>query len=65
MFELVSRLVAFAILIADIWAVSNVLQSGASKGAKIFWGLLIFVLPILGLAIWFVAGPRSARRSAT
>lgn len=46
------------ILIADIWALLQVVQSGVSSGKKLLWILLILLLPILGLIIWFVAGPR-------
>ncbi|UKV14882.1 PLD nuclease N-terminal domain-containing protein [Thalassospiraceae bacterium SW-3-3] len=49
------------ILIADIWAIINVMGSGASTGSKIIWTILILVLPVLGLIIWFFAGPRSGR----
>ncbi|AJD50356.1 MULTISPECIES: PLD nuclease N-terminal domain-containing protein [Thalassospira] len=49
------------ILIADIWAIINVMGSGASTGSKIIWTILILVLPVLGLIIWLFAGPRSGR----
>lgn len=49
------------ILVADIWAIVNVFGSTASTGAKVLWTLLILILPVLGLIIWFFAGPRSAR----
>ncbi len=49
------------ILIADIWAIINVMGSGASTGSKIIWTILILVLPVVGLIIWFFAGPRSGR----
>ncbi len=49
------------ILIADIWAIVNVFGSNASTGAKVLWILLILILPVLGLIIWYFAGPRSAR----
>jgi hypothetical protein len=35
-----------------------VLKSGADTGMKIIWGLLILLLPVLGLIIWAIAGPR-------
>jgi Phospholipase_D-nuclease N-terminal len=47
------------VLALDIWAVVNVIGSSASTGAKILWTLLIVVLPVIGLLIWFFAGPRS------
>jgi hypothetical protein len=52
------------ILALDIWAVINVIQSGASTGAKVVWVLLILLLPLIGLVIWYFAGPRG-RRAAT
>lgn len=49
------------LLIVDIWAIVNVFQSNASTGAKVFWTVLILLLPLLGLIIWFLFGPRSAK----
>ncbi len=54
----VGGLVGLLILAADIWAIVNVFQSGASTTAKVIWILVILILPILGLIIWLVAGPR-------
>jgi hypothetical protein len=49
------------LLIADVWAIVNVFQSNASTGGKVVWIILIILLPLLGLIIWFFAGPRSAK----
>jgi hypothetical protein len=57
-------IVGLVILALDIWAIINVIQSGSSTGAKILWVLLILVLPVVGLIIWFFAGPRGGRISA-
>ena len=46
------------VLILDIWAVARVIGSGASVGAKILWSLLIIILPVIGLIIWYIAGPK-------
>ena len=54
----VGGLLGLLILIADVWAVINVVQSGASTGAKVGWVVLILLLPLLGLLIWLVAMPR-------
>ncbi len=51
-------LVGLIILALDIWAIINVLKSSASTGMKIVWTLLILLLPVLGLIIWAIAGPR-------
>ena len=49
------------ILIADVWAIINVLQSATSVGQKVLWVVLIILLPILGLIVWFFLGPRASR----
>lgn len=51
-------LIGLIILALDIWAIINVFKSGASTGAKVLWILLILLLPVLGLIIWAIAGPR-------
>ena len=50
------------ILIADIWAIFNVVQSRSSIGKKILWVLLILVLPVAGVILWFFLGPKSSAR---
>ena len=53
-----SCLLSLVILALDIWAIINVIKSGAETGIKILWVLLIVFLPVLGLIIWALAGPR-------
>ncbi|PCR93036.1 hypothetical protein CP336_28775 [Pseudomonas fluorescens] len=53
-----NSLFALIVFALDIWAVINVLKSGAETGMKILWVLLIIFLPVLGLIIWAIAGPR-------
>ncbi|HBP5999605.1 PLD nuclease N-terminal domain-containing protein [Pseudomonas aeruginosa] len=53
-----SGLISLVILALDIWAIVNILKSAAETGMKIIWGLVIIVLPVLGLIIWAIAGPR-------
>ncbi|MFL6617412.1 MAG: PLD nuclease N-terminal domain-containing protein [Povalibacter sp.] len=49
------------VLIADVWAIVNVFQSGGTTGNKVLWTVLIIVLPVLGFLIWLLAGPKTAR----
>jgi Phospholipase_D-nuclease N-terminal len=49
------------ILIADVWAIVNIAQSAASTGKKVLWIVLVLVLPVLGLILWFLLGPRTGR----
>ena len=53
-----NSLIGLIILALDIWAIINVFRSGAGTGAKVLWILLILLLPVLGLIIWAIAGPR-------
>ena len=55
-------LIGLIILALDIWAILNVLKSTAETGMKILWVLLIILLPVLGLVIWAIAGPRGNLR---
>ena len=53
-------LLGLLILIADVWAVINIFQSSESTGSKALWIVLVLVLPVLGFAIWYFAGPKSS-----
>ena len=46
------------LLLADIWAILNIFQSSAGTGSKALWILLVLLLPLLGVIIWYFAGPR-------
>jgi len=54
----VSGIVGLLILIADVWAIVNIFSASTSMGSKVFWILLVLLLPVIGLLIWFFAGPR-------
>ena len=54
----VGGLFGLLVLIANVYAIVKIVQSKASTGAKVIWIVLILLLPILGLIIWFVAGPK-------
>jgi len=54
----VGGLFGLIILIADIWAIVKTIESPVSTGKKVFWTILILLLPILGFVIWIVGGPR-------
>ena len=54
-----SGLLGIIILIADIWAILQIIKGGGSTGAKLVWILIILLLPVIGLLIWLVAGRKS------
>jgi hypothetical protein len=45
------------ILIADIYAIVMILQSSAKSIEKLIWFLVVFLLPLIGLIVWYFAGP--------
>jgi len=49
------------ILIGDVWAIINILQSSASNEKKLLWTVVVILLPLLGLILWFFLGPRDRK----
>lgn len=47
------------VLIADVWAIVNIGQSGASTGKKVVWIVIVIVLPVVGFLLWLLLGPKS------
>ena len=51
-------IVGILILIADIYAIYQILTSGTSILGKVIWVLVVIILPVLGFIAWLIAGPR-------
>jgi hypothetical protein len=49
------------VLVADIWAIVNILQSGADTTKKVLWTVVVIVLPVLGFILWLFLGPRTGK----
>tara|TARA_R110000737_G_scaffold280052_1_gene286650 strand:+ start:527 stop:694 length:168 start_codon:yes stop_codon:yes gene_type:complete len=45
-------------LIIAIWAILSIFKSGASTTEKLVWALVVLLFPVIGLIIWFLAGPK-------
>jgi hypothetical protein len=54
-------LLGLIILIADIWAIINIINSSEKVSTKFIWVIVILLLPLIGLMIWYFAGPRPGR----
>ena len=54
-------LLGLLILIGDVWAIINIVQSSATNGKKLLWVLLVLLLPVLGLILWFFLGPSGGK----
>ncbi len=57
----VNGILGILVLAADIWAIINISQSSASNGNKVLWIVLVIVLPVVGLIIWLLLGPRGGK----
>jgi hypothetical protein len=61
-----SGFLGFLILILDIYGIYKTWTSTASTGAKLIWSAVIFFLPVLGMILWFIFGPKGPdHRSVT
>ena len=54
----VTGIFGLILLVLNVWAIINVVQSGVSNGAKVLWIVFIFILPLIGFLVWLVLGPR-------
>jgi len=59
----VGGLFGLIVLVLDIWAIISTIGSSASTGSKVLWILLVLIFPLLGVIIWFFAGPRSSKKA--
>ena len=48
------------VLIADVYAILQIAQSGASTGKKTLWIVVVLVLPVVGFILWYLLGPKSS-----
>ena len=54
-------LFGLVLLVLDVWALVNVVQSSTETPKKVGWIVLIVVLPLAGFLIWAFAGPREKK----
>lgn len=52
-----ASIIALLILVLDIFAIVRILQSSAPGAEKILWILGVLIFPLIGMAVWFFAGP--------
>ncbi len=61
MATLFSTLVSLGFIALVLWAILEVVTSTADVGFKVLWILLLLFLPLIGLIIWALAGPRRVK----
>ena len=59
--EMLSGVLAVAVLVLDVVAIVHVWRSRIETGRKIIWSLVIVLLPMVGLVMWFVAARTFAK----
>ncbi|CAN0590462.1 unnamed protein product [Ectocarpus sp. 12 AP-2014] len=47
-----------AVMTLNMWALTYVVQSGASLTKRLIWGVALLI-PVLGFFAWFLFGPRA------
>ena len=52
-----TSIIGLLILVLDIFAIVKIIQSSASGVEKILWILAVLVFPVIGMLVWFFAGP--------
>ena len=45
-------------LILTVYAFVKIIQSDAGTGSKVIWTVVILLLPVLGLILWLLFGPK-------
>ena len=54
----VGGLFGLLLLVAVVYAIVKTVQSDASTGAKVVWIVVLLLLPVLGLIVWLLVGPK-------
>ena len=54
-------IIGLLILVLDIFAIIKIIQSSASVTEKILWILAVLIFPVVGMIVWFFAGPGGKR----
>lgn len=58
-FNFFGGIIGFVIFCLDVWAIASIINTNEETGKKILWILLVAVLPVVGLVIWWLAGPKA------
>jgi hypothetical protein len=46
------------VLVGDVYAILQIMQSAASTGKKTLWIVVVLLLPLAGLILWYLLGPK-------
>lgn len=54
----IGGLFGLILLALMVYAIVKIIQSHAGTGAKVLWIVLILLLPVIGLILWALLGPK-------
>lgn len=54
-----SYIFGIIIFALDVWAIASIINTNVATSTKIIWILLVAILPVVGLIIWWLAGPKA------
>lgn len=57
--------ISVIIFVLDVWAIASIINTNVATSTKILWILLVAFLPVVGLIIWWLAGPKANYGSGT
>ena len=43
----------------DVWAIASIINTNETTTTKLIWIALVAILPVVGLIIWWLAGPKA------
>lgn len=58
--EYIFGIIIFAL---DVWAIASVINTNETTGTKVLWIAIIAILPVIGLIVWYFAGPKANYRA--
>lgn len=59
MFNMTNGIIGLIIFALDVWAIASIINSNATGSSKLIWILVVAILPVVGLLIWYFAGPKA------
>ena len=54
-----SYILGIVIFALDVWAIASIINTNVATSTRIIWILLVAILPVVGLIIWWLAGPKA------
>ncbi len=54
-----SYIFGIVIFALDVWAIASIINTSESTTTKLIWIALVAFLPVVGLIIWWLAGPKA------